>query len=232
MPLCLTWFRELVIDKHFEIPEEKVVHSNNATSRGQLGAQRLLTVMAPPSRTAKPPKSILKKSSTSTTPQESLFPASKKDKRRIKHEQLLNKVTKSFSKKPRRRRPDKKLVATLDSLADALPTGDDDHDTTAPGPAGQRAQDQVNIINRTSMKSKPGALKRREKLDKGERDRFAKNMAQLAAPRKVDGVDKENKGDGKSVTRAVPSTTERWAALRGFISQTLETKPELRSTTT
>ncbi|KAI1614117.1 ribosome biogenesis protein SLX9-domain-containing protein [Exophiala viscosa] len=188
--------------------------------------------MAPPTRTANPPKSILKRSSTSATPQESLFPSSKKDKRRVKHEQLLNKVTKSSSKKPRRRRPDKKLVATLDSLADALPTGDGDDDTTAPGAAGERAQDQVNIIKRNSMKSKPGALKRREKLDKGERDRFAKNMAQLAAPRPAGGADKENEGDAKGVGTAVPSTTERWAALRGFISQTLETKPELRSTKT
>jgi hypothetical protein len=184
--------------------------------------------MAPPSRTTKSPKSILKKSTNSTSHQESLFPSSKKDKRRIKHEQLLNKVSKSSAKKPRRRRPDKKLVATLDSLADALPT-DDDHNTDAQGAAGGMAEDQVNIIKRNSLKSKPGALKRREKLDKGERDRFAKNMAQLAAPRPVAHADQENAGVENSSKTVVPSATDRWAALRGFISQTLETKPELQN---
>lgn len=116
-------------------------------------------------------------------------------------------------------------------MADALPT-DDDHNTDAQGAAGERAEDQVNIIKRNSMKSKPGALKRREKLDKGERDRFARNMAQLAAPRPVARADQENAGVEKSVKTAIPSANERWAALRGFISQTLETKPELRNVKT
>ncbi|KAK5273012.1 hypothetical protein LTR99_002406 [Exophiala xenobiotica] len=184
--------------------------------------------MAPPSRTRQPLKSILKKpSSSGISKPDSLFPSSKKDKRRIKHEQLINKVTKSSAKTPRRRRPNKKLVATLDSLADALPT---DNDETAPrGTAGERPEDQVNIIQRKSMKSRPGAMKRRENLDKGERQRFVKNMAQLATPRPNGDHGKENSGAQDAVQTAVPSTSDRWAALRGFISQTLETKPELKS---
>ncbi|KAJ9628137.1 hypothetical protein H2204_009539 [Knufia peltigerae] len=182
--------------------------------------------MAPPTRTAKPLKSILKKTTPSTiSKQESLFPASKKDKRRIKHEQLINKVTKSAAKTPRRRRPNKKLITTLDALADALPT--DDFETGTTVSAGEKPEDQVNIIKRKSMKSRPGAMKRREKLDKGERDRFAKNMAQLAASRSASDPEKEI-ADVNTVSQAsVPSTSDRWAALRGFISQTLETKPEL-----
>jgi hypothetical protein len=166
----------------------------------------------------------------STTPakSESLFPSSKKDKRRIKHAQLVNKVTKSAKRNPRRRRPNKQLVTTLDALADALP---DDGNAAAGAVAGERSQDQVNIIKRKSMKSRPGAMKRRENLDKGERDRFAKNMAQLAAPKSdPEASQQENPqdGDSRSKTAAISSTSERWAALRGFISQTLETKPELR----
>ncbi|KAL6250459.1 hypothetical protein RBB50_002761 [Rhinocladiella similis] len=184
--------------------------------------------MAPPTRTAKPLKSILKKTTASTiSKQESLFPASKKDKRRIKHEQLINKVTKSSTKKPRRRRPNKKLVATLDSLADALPT--DDVETGTRTSAGEKPEDQVNIIQRKSMKSRPGAMKRRERLDKGERDRFAKNMAQLAASPSANGLEKGNASVEAVSKASVPSTNDRWAALRGFISQTLETKPELRN---
>ncbi|KIW17423.1 hypothetical protein PV08_04617 [Exophiala spinifera] len=185
---------------------------------------------APPTRTARPVKSILKKTTPSTiSKQDSLFPASKKDKRRIKHEQLINKVTKSATKAPRRRRPNKKLVATLDSLADALPT--DDVETGTRGSVGERPEDQVNIIKRKSMKSRPGAMKRREKLEQSERDRFAKNMAQLATPRSTNELDKENTSVDAAQNTNVPPTNARWAALRGFISQTLETKPELRNLT-
>lgn len=134
----------------------------------------------------------------------------------------MNKVAKASAKSPRRRRPNKKLVTTLDSLADALP----DSGEQAPN---SRAQDQVNIIQRKSMKSKPGAMKRREKLDKSERDRFAKNMAQLAGS---NGSDANHGGEGQIETPTVASTTSRWAALRGFISQTLETRQDLQTAKT
>ena len=158
-----------------------------------------------PRSSAKPSKSILKtsKSDAPTQQVESLFPASKKDKKAIKHARLISKVTKSTSRKPRRRRPNNKLITTLDALASALP--DDDE------VGGSDARDQVNIIKRKSMKSRPGALKRREKLDRGERDRFTKNMAQLA-----------------TTTSQTGDTSDKWAALRGFISQTLEKRPDVQ----
>lgn len=135
----------------------------------------------------------------------------------------MSKVAKSSDRnkaKPvRRRRPNKKLVTTLDSLADALPETYDDSRQTA---AGSKPSDQVNVISRKSIKSRPGALKRRERIDKNERDRFNKNMAQLATSVvKSDTQDKTNDG-----TASTPSSN-RWAALRGFINQTLEKKPEL-----
>ena len=184
-------------------------------------------------RNAQPLKSILKNSSSTTAADgDSLFPSSKKDKRRIKHAHLINKVAKSSANKnPKRRRPNKRLVTTLDALADALPDNDNGDETGARVAAGEKPEDQVNIIKRKSMKSKPGALKRREKLDKGERDRFAKNMAQLAASKTLSEADQAASGNlGKAETKSsVPSTGERWAALRGFISQTLERKPELKN---
>lgn len=63
------------------------------------------------------------------------------------------------------------------------------------------------------MKSKPGALKRKQKMDNQERERFAKNMAQLIGA----------KTDGETVQTA--PATSKWAALRGFIGQTLENRP-------
>jgi hypothetical protein len=182
-----------------------------------------------PRPTAQPPKSILKKSPTvSISESASPFPSTKKDKRRIKHAQLINRVTKSASKPARRRRPNKKIVTTLDALADALPDDDKAEDGTA---VGERLQDQVNIIRRKSLKSKPGAMKRREKVDQGERERFKKNMAQLAAPKAGENLSMSNGASIGSIstkTRAVTSTSERWAALRGFISQTLETRPDVK----
>ena len=191
----------------------------------------------PPPPPSRPLKSILKKttnggSQNAAAKPDMLFPSSKKDKRRIKHNQLLHKVTKSAERKPKRRRPNKKLVTTLDGLADALPdTEIASNDPTAAQmtDAGDKAQDQFNIIKRKSMKSRPGAMKRRENVDKAERDRFVKNMAQLSAAKPATGaVGKESLTDsGSTSTKAtIPSTSERLAALRGFIFQTLETRPQ------
>lgn len=59
-------------------------------------------------------------------------------------------------------------------------------------------------------------MKRREKLERMERERFGKNMAQLAA-----GNSQASGEDAQKMAMA-----NRWAALKGFISQTLEQKPE------
>jgi hypothetical protein len=196
----------------------------------------------PPLRSVVRPKSILKSTapaaaSKPSAKQDLLFPSSKEDKRRIKHAQFINKVTKSADRRPRRRRPNKKLVTSLDALADALP---DHHETevTATGKDGVVAagefQNQINIIPRKSMKSRPGAMKRRENVDKGERQRFVKNMAQLAAAPQSSSstANPSTSPQAAPNASAMPSTGEKWAALRGFISQTLETKPELRSVKT
>ena len=186
----------------------------------------------PSHRDNKPLKSILKSPSqpgpSSKDKSHDFFATSKKDKRRIKHAQLLNKISKANTK-PKKRRPNKKLVATLDSLADALPDGDN-----LPGPqdvAGNTPEEQVNIIKRKSLKSKPGALKRKQKLDNEERARFAKNMAQMTTTKPTDdasGADSQVSENNVSG----PSSLGRWAALRGFISQTLEKRTDIPSTKT
>lgn len=167
-----------------------------------------------PSKSVQPSKSILKHKEgprLTVVKPESLFATNKKDKRRIKHAQLMSKVTKSSTSKPRRRRPNKKLITTLDSLADALP-GDIEESGSEREVAGASAADQVNIIKRKSMKSRPGAMKRKQKLDNNERDRFAKNLAQMAVSTSTSGA---------------ATSAEKLRALRGFISQTLEKRPGL-----
>lgn len=132
------------------------------------------------------------------------FLNSKKDKRTIKHSAFVNRIEKAHKTPLKRRRPSKKLVTTLESLADALP------DTEG----AERTIGDAKIRHK-SMKSRPGATKRREKLEKMERERFGKNMAQLTAG------SIEITGEEAQKT----ATASRWAALRGFISQTLEQKP-------
>ncbi|KAJ5820417.1 hypothetical protein N7474_006008 [Penicillium riverlandense] len=133
------------------------------------------------------------------------FRTSKKDKRQIKHAALMSKIEKT--QKPKRRRPSKKLAANLESLADALPEAEEAGD----------ASSQVNMIKQKTLKHKPGAMKQREKLEKVERDRFAKNMAQMSSLTPP----ANNAGSNPDAS----TTTSRWSALRNFISSTMEQQP-------
>ncbi|KAJ5924436.1 hypothetical protein N7466_008623 [Penicillium verhagenii] len=155
------------------------------------------------------------KTAPRSTPFGDDFRTSKKDKRQIKHAGLMSKIAKNATKTPKKRRASKKLVANLESLADALPeAAEESHD----------AASQVNVIKQNTLRHKPGALKRREKVEKVERDRFAKNMAQMsglqATPVPI-GTDENN-------TTANP-TANRWSALRNFISQTMEQQPVFKT---
>jgi hypothetical protein len=111
-------------------------------------------------------------------------------------------------------------------LADALPDNGDPatgvHAGARSGGTTLKEQVNVNVIERKSIKSRPGAMKRREKVDNGERERFAKNLAEMSGKkmegRREDGAKPEN---GRQAH-------DRWAALRGFITQTMEQRPELK----
>ncbi|KAJ4292684.1 hypothetical protein N0V90_009347 [Kalmusia sp. IMI 367209] len=152
------------------------------------------------------------KSARATRPQitlptpttDALFSSSKKDKRTIKHSAFVSRIEKSSSNVQKRRRPNKKLVANLESLADALPGlgRDDGNNEVVVGQAK---------IQKKSLKSRPGAMKKKEKLEKMEKERFNMNMAQMAAASKASGTN---------------STADRWAALKNHVQTTLEVKPE------
>lgn len=83
-----------------------------------------------------------------------------------------------------------------------------------------------------SLKSTPGALRKKERLVRGEMERFGLSLAQLSTvqetpqqQREAEMVDVEDK-DGEEENRApVQSTANRFAALRGFISATMEQNP-------
>lgn len=71
-----------------------------------------------------------------------------------------------------------------------------------------------------TLKSRPGAAKRKAALEGREMERFAKNMAQMAQPTAVPAA-AATQGQGQGGG----ATSNRWAALRGFIGQTMEKNP-------
>ena len=84
-------------------------------------------------------------------------------------------------------------------------------------------------IKHKSLKSRPGAGKRKEKLVGMEMERFGKNLAELAAGRRnvVDGEQPVVIGTEGQEGRAVGvASREKWAAIRGFIAQTMERRVE------
>ncbi|RFU26161.1 hypothetical protein B7463_g10167, partial [Scytalidium lignicola] len=144
------------------------------------------------------------------------FLSSKKDKRLIKHSAFKSRIEKKATTKPlKRRRPNKKLVTTLNSLVDALPdieSNDNDDDE------GNNNDGRPKKIRHRSLKSKPGALKKRVRLEKAERERFGKNMAVLATgvrAMEVDGGNGEAGNGSGGGEKTASATAGRWAALRG-----------------
>jgi hypothetical protein len=137
------------------------------------------------------------------------FPSSKRDKQKIRHSSFVSKIEKSSAKTQKRRRPNKKLVANLESLADALPGLEEDGEGGAKETAQARIVQPKQILD--SMKSGRGAAKRREKLNKVEKERFNANLVQLTTGTQSAGED---------------ALKDRWAALKSHVQSNMEVKPE------
>lgn len=153
------------------------------------------------------------------------FLTNKRDKRLMKHSAFMSRVAESgVSKKSKKRTGrgrSKKLSTTMESLADALPELED-------GEGG--LEELQGKIRHKSLKSKKGALKRKEQVVKGEMERFGVSMAQLAgtgqtqtpAQATAAAAKKNNEANAGANTEGV---SNRWAALRGYISSTMEQNP-------
>ncbi|KAH8147351.1 uncharacterized protein LAJ45_08507 [Morchella importuna] len=88
---------------------------------------------------------------------------------------------------------------------------------------GAVVQGEGEGVGKKSMKSRPGAMKRKEKVVRNECERFGKNLAIMAAGMAAAAVG-EGQGEGQvAVAVKRPST---WEALRGFIEGTMERKEE------
>jgi hypothetical protein len=175
----------------------------------------------------------------------------KRDKRTIKHNSLLAKVRDGGIQKPsgKTRRPAKKLKADIGGLADALPDVDDDDEalnsdedgwegisgdeddgdismaqsgTTTKKrrrrkPAATLAQGKMVM---TSLKHRPGAMKKKMAMEGREMERFQKNLAVMVGG----GGGTQTATASRPAIASAPSApqqADRWAALRGFISNTM-----------
>ncbi|KAH6608474.1 hypothetical protein Trco_001820 [Trichoderma cornu-damae] len=162
------------------------------------------------------------------------FLSSKRDKRTIKRSSFASHVASSsaarIAKPLKRRRPKAKAttLSSLNSLADALPE-------LAEGEGA--AEVLSGKIKHQSLRSKKGALKRKERLLKGEMERFGASMARLShAPAQSQNLHKAEQASSPSIsqprpsgsstgTAPAPAVSNRWAALRGYISATMEQNP-------
>ncbi|KAF2758592.1 hypothetical protein EJ05DRAFT_358415 [Pseudovirgaria hyperparasitica] len=185
----------------------------------------VITHMAPIRKTAK------RASGPSSYPAPtSTFTTTKKDKQAIKHSVLISKIQKSAPNQrvTKRRRPNKKLVATLESLADALPD-----DGVSPENAS-KVVGQARVVKSstgkekgtTSLKATKGVAKKRAKIEALERQRMSMNMAAMAS------------AHGQAMEEGVVRSTEekmsgavqdRWAALRRHVAANMEKKEEFET---
>jgi len=123
----------------------------------------------------------------------------------MKHSLLLSKARKSVGvqKTLKRRRPSKKLVTTLEGLEDALPELEEQMLKVK---TGQNAEGGFK-----SLGSKPGIRRKREKIEREERERFGKNLAVLSMA-KPENIEAGGQTSG---------TSNRWAALRAHLQTSM-----------
>lgn len=170
---------------------------------------------------------VLADQTTSTASNDQSWPLTKKDKRTVKHNHLINRVRDAnITKHPatkKRRRPAKKLRAAeqLGEMKDALDeiggSEDDDWEGFSDSDAdmeiqGSRTKPKNGRMVMRSLKHRPGAMKRKAKMDAAERGRFERNLAQLS---------QQPVGSGNVGSQSV-AHAEKWAALRKFITGTMQ----------
>lgn len=207
---------KLTLFPPFSTQQAPTAPSNKRKSLRTKATERLANPLAP--RKAHRPEAVVPDT----------FIPSKRDKQLIKHSSFVGRITKGptpTQRKNLKRREKKKLQTNLESLADALP------ELTAEEIAGGEAEASGRIRHR-SLKSKPGALRKKERVVKGEMERFSMSLAQLSAVREAPavpaaaGVQGMMEDGGADENKApVQSTANRFAALRGFISATMDQNP-------
>lgn len=178
------------------------------------------------------------------------FLDTKKDKRLIKHASFVSKVVAQHTiskaaRKNAKRHARAKLQTNLASLADALPQ-------LTRGELEAGAAEKDGRVRHRSLNSKPGALKKKERVVRGEMERFGASLAQLSTVREAEPANQTTPTTAAETTTAPSGQTEttttmdgiegaapqrpsaaanRFAALRGFIAATMEQNPAFANQT-
>ncbi|KAJ2900504.1 uncharacterized protein MKZ38_002409 [Zalerion maritima] len=170
--------------------------------------------------------------------------SSKKAKRIAKHNALVSRIRKTapFGKSAvqKRRRPNKKLASNLSSLLDVLPSldkGDEDGDGSGPsayngGNGAEDLQSRIirDLLKHKSLKIKPGALKKKEKIARWEMSEFGKNLAALQKVEEHAPIASQQSSLLPSQpNQATAPTANRWAELRKRISSAMDQNPAFRT---
>ncbi|CAD6504938.1 BgTH12-00437, partial [Blumeria graminis f. sp. triticale] len=157
---------------------------------------------------------------------------SKREKRANKHSSLVKRIEKSTTKPFKRRRPNKKLITTMNNLIDALP----DIEALVQGP------NNVNTsLKHKSLKSRPGVMKKKDKLEKVEMARFGQNMAHIMGieqsemisnvPTTSSKMEAESLPDVEFNTHKSTKIAKRFAALRAWAITNMEKHPSFEKNT-
>ncbi|RCI10131.1 hypothetical protein L249_8602 [Ophiocordyceps polyrhachis-furcata BCC 54312] len=127
-------------------------------------------------------------------------------------------------------------MSSMKSLAEALPLMEGEEEDAN---INNKKNSYPSVRNTTktthrqrSLPSKPGALKRRQRIVRGEMERFRASMARLAtvpvegsASEQPPSLPPSDGTDNDGRPPQPPSVADRWAALRGYISATVEQSP-------
>jgi hypothetical protein len=127
----------------------------------------------------------------------------------MKHSILLSKVRKSSDKptgQRKRRRSSKKLVTTLENLADALPE-------VTSGSVSESKSSKMQGPTMETLKSRPGVGKKKDRIVRQEKERFGRNMAALTQTMATTSKNQDETQDEQ--------TNSRWAALRSHLANTV-----------
>lgn len=159
----------------------------------------------------------------------------KRDKRLEKRTTFLNHIEKPQKKEFKKcRRPHKKLVTSLNNLLDALPN---DNELLA----GLSHEKNKNNPRLRSLKSRPGLMKRRAKLEKDEKTRFEMNLVKISEVEQAKLISDDTKStglvftnvkEGSSELNSLPPsstvTASKFAAIRAWACANLEKNPNFK----
>lgn len=201
----------------------------------------------PQHKTAKPQREPIKTSAASprvshTNQSKPTSPATaakgplsdtKAARRTQRHQEFVSRIAKRSTTKrakPRKRsRPSKSLTANLSSLVDVLPDGESTAASSGKavtvsarnGDAIELGQNDGAVrIHNATLKSRPGAQKKRAALEKVERDWFAKNLVTMVNMHsRNDKV--TNQPEGESNQQQHRAVGDNWTALKAHIANNL-----------